>query len=260
MLENFQSTSPFWIHDFLSHELCGIIYLPHIHQVQPRLPVLWYNVFTFPHIHHCEQVEPRLSILTKRMILLSEHYQDIKRFGPFGHSPPAHSMTTCDDIALIESAGTLHAIFAQFSPVNHSLVAIQFVHKLSRIPLKSDEPKSREGLKFGDAGTRSRNNTSCSPLSSSMHQGYSDKHRKGEDPDKIGLSRGDLFPCKIHKTMAPHAGEFDTLTEHSFVERLVLSDNEFIVTAQLAMTEVCLEQTHINSTYTRTILFQYMVW
>ncbi len=201
--------------------------------------ILYYITSLLTYIHHHEQVEPRLSILTKRMILLSEHYQDIKRFGPFGHRPPAQSVTECDNIALIESAGTLYAIFAQFSPVNHSLTAIQFTHKLNRIPLNSDERKPRDGSKFLGTGTQNRRSVDCSPV----QQGHADdpksiKHRKGEDPDKIGLCRGDLLPCKIHKTTAPHAGEFHTLTEHSFVERLVLSDNEFIVTAQLAMTEV----------------------
>ncbi len=153
------------------------------------------------------------------MLSLAAHYEDIKPFGPFGST--AHSITECDDLYLLKADGALHAIFAQFSPVNHTLIAIQFVHKkFGRIFTKSDL--------LNGAG-----------LETAIDQD-SAKGKGSKIP-------GDIFPAKIHKTTAPHAGKFDALTEHSFVERLILSDNEFIITAQLSVAEVVPLPQNLNS-------------
>lgn len=65
----------------------------------------------------------------------------------------------------------------------------------------------------------------------------------------IHMVNSRLFPCKIHHTTVPHAGDFDKLDNFSHVERLILEDNEYVISAELGIGPDCVSSVRFTTNY-----------
>lgn len=75
--------------------------------------------------------EPRFAPIARAMLSIALRYEDFKSYGPFGVVPKGQGgvQISTMDISKVPSDGILHAIVAQFSPADWSIVALQFIHQ-----------------------------------------------------------------------------------------------------------------------------------